>query len=265
MQASEADRLEQKHLYLDYQTTKKTTMTPHSTMIRKEAYQLAQAFQLDAAQTLLEKALQSELSEEEQWSLHYDLGKVFQDKFEMDNALEHYQTAIKLMDAQVERPDLLLARLYGACGLVYQDKGLEKKALECHHEAAAMLQQLPESEAGLYLASNLKYLGELYQEQEQLAESREYYRGALPLLQQRLGNGEGFLYLEASTVALQLAAVELELYLQGTSKSAPDAIRQLLSGAQSWLESLDGEDSIVEQRTSDLKRLSFMLDKVTGE
>jgi len=112
------------------------------------------------------------------------------------------------------------------------------------------------------LASNLKYLGELYQEQGELPKSRAHYRSALPLLQQHLGKGGGYIYLETATTALQLAAVELELYLQGRFRTEPDAIRQLLSGAQSWLEQLDAEDSIVEQRTADLKRLSYMLHKV---
>lgn len=238
-------------------------MNANSSAIRKEAYQLRQAFQFEQARELLEQALQGHLSTEEQWAFHYDLGKVFQDRFEMDKALEHYQKAMELIESVKPGPMLLLARLYGACGLVYQDEGQEKAALECHHKAAAMLRQLPEGEAGLYLASNLKYLGELYQEQGELPKSKAHYRSALPLLQQYLGKGEGFLYLETATIALQLAAVELELYLQGRFRTEPDAIRQLLTGAQSWLDQLDAEDSIVEQRTADLKRLSYMLQKVS--
>ncbi|MEQ8702432.1 MAG: tetratricopeptide repeat protein [Phaeodactylibacter sp.] len=239
-------------------------MNANSTNVRKEAYQLRQAFQFDAARTMLEEALQDSLPAEEQWPLHYELGKVFQDNFEMEKALEHYHIAIAGLEEASPEPSVFLARLYGACGLVHQDEGRETEALQCHHRAVEVLKQLPESEAGLFLASNLKYLGELYQEQSQLPESREHYRAALPLLQQGLGKGEGFLSLEAATVALQLAAVELELYLRGQFRISPDAIRQLLSGAQSWLEQLDVEDSIVEQRTADLKRLSYMLDKVGG-
>lgn len=239
-------------------------MSSNTPNIRKEAYQLRQAFQFEKARELLEQALQGDLPPEEKWCLHYDLGKVLQDGFEMEKALEHYQKAIQLMEAAEQAPSLLLARLYGACGLVYQDEGEEAKAIERHSKAVAMLQQLPEEEAGLYLASNLKYLGELCQEQGQLAKSREYYRSALPLLQQQLGKGEGFLYLEAATVALQLATVELELYLRGKFRITPNAVRQLLSGAQSWLGELEPEDSIVEQRTAELQRLSFMVDKVDG-
>jgi tetratricopeptide (TPR) repeat protein len=187
---------------------------------------------------------------------------VHQDQFDMEQALHHYHKAINGLEASGESPSLFLARLYGACGLIHQDEGREEEALECHHRAVALLQQLPENESAFFLASNHKYLGELYQEQEELLKSREHYRSALPLLQQRLGEGEGFLYLEAATVALQLAAVELELYLQGKGRTTAAAIRQLLTGAQSWLEELDAEDSIVEQRTADLQRLSFMLDKV---
>jgi len=237
------------------------TDTPN---VRKEAYQLRQAFQFDKARALLQDALNTDLPPDERWALHYDLGKVHQDQFEMEQALHHYHEAINGLEASGEGPSLFLARLYGACGLIHQDEGREEEALECHHRAVGLLQQLPESEAALFLASNHKYLGELYQEQEELPKSREHYRSALPLLQQHLGEGEGFLYLEAATVALQLAAVELELYLQGKGRTTAAAIRQLLTGAQSWLEELDAEDSIVEQRTADLQRLSFMVDKVEG-
>lgn len=230
--------------------------------VRKEAYQLRQAFQFDKARALLQEALNTGLPPAERWALHYDLGKVHQDQFDMEQALHHYHKAINGLEASGESPSLFLARLYGACGLIHQDEGREEEALECHHRAVALLQQLPENESAFFLASNHKYLGELYQEQEELPKSREHYRSALPLLQQRLGEGEGFLYLEAATVALQLAAVELELYLQGKGRTTAAAIRQLLTGAQSWLEELDAEDSIVEQRTADLQRLSFMLDKV---
>jgi tetratricopeptide (TPR) repeat protein len=230
--------------------------------VRKEAYQLRQAFQFDKARALLQEALNTGLPPAERWALHYDLGKVHQDQFDMEQALHHYHKAINGLEASGESPSLFLARLYGACGLIHQDEGREEEALECHHRAVALLQQLPENESAFFLASNHKYLGELYQEQEELLKSREHYRSALPLLQQRLGEGEGFLYLEAATVALQLAAVELELYLQGKGRTTAAAIRQLLTGAQSWLEELDAEDSIVEQRTADLQRLSFMLDKV---
>jgi tetratricopeptide (TPR) repeat protein len=230
--------------------------------VRKEAYQLRQAFQFDKARALLQEALNTDLPPAERWSLHYDLGKVHQDQFEMEQALHHYHKAINGLEASGESPSLFLARLYGACGLIHQDEGREEEALECHHRAVALLQQLPENESAFFLASNHKYLGELYQEQEELPKSREHYRSALPLLQQRLGEGEGFLYLEAATVALQLAAVELELYLQGKGRTTAAAIRQLLTGAQLWLEHLDAEDSIVEQRTADLQRLSFMVDKV---
>lgn len=239
-------------------------MSIESPNVRKEAYQLRQAFQFEAARALLQEALNTDLPPAERWALHYDLGKVHQDQFEMEEALHHYHQAINGLEASEEGPSVFLARLYGACGLIHQDEGREEEALECHHRAAELLQQLPESEAALFLASNLKYLGELYQEQGQLPESREHYRSALPLLQQHLGEGEGFLYLEAATVALQLAAVELQLYLQGKGRTTPAAIRQLLTGAQSWLEQLDAEDSIVEQRTADLQRLSFMVDKVEG-
>ena len=235
------------------------TDTPN---VRKEAYQLRQAFQFDTARALLEEALRTDLSPAERWALHYDLGKVHQDQFEMEKALHHYHKAINGLEASEEGPSLFLARLYGACGLIHQDEGREEAARQCHHRAVDLLQQLPESEAALFLASNHKYLGELYQEEGALPASREHYRSALPLLQHHLGKGEGFLYLEAATVALQLAAVELELYLQGKGRTAPVAIRQLLTGAQSWLEHLDAEDSIVEQRTADLQRLSFMVDKV---
>lgn len=230
--------------------------------VRKEAYQLRQAFQFDKARALLQEALNTGLPPAERWALHYDLGKVHQDQFDMEQALHHYHKAINGLEASGESPSLFLARLYGACGLIHQDEGREEEALECHHRAVALLQQLPENESAFFLASNHKYLGELYQEQEELLKSREHYRSALPLLQQRLGEGEGFLYLEAATVALQLAAVELELYLQGKGRTTAAAIRQLLTGAQSWLEELDAEDSIVEQRTADLQRLSFMVDKV---
>ena len=230
--------------------------------VRKEAYQLRQAFQFDKARALLQEALNTGLPPAERWALHYDLGKVHQDQFDMEQALHHYHKAINGLEASGESPSLFLARLYGACGLIHQDEGREEEALECHHLAVALLQQLPENESAFFLASNHKYLGELYQEQEELPKSREHYRSALPLLQQRLGEGEGFLYLEAATVALQLAAVELELYLQGKGRTTAAAIRQLLTGAQSWLEELDAEDSIVEQRTADLQRLSFMVDKV---
>ena len=232
--------------------------------VRKEAYQLRQAFQFDKARALLQEALNTGLPPAERWALHYDLGKVHQDQFDMEQALHHYHKAINGLEASGESPSLFLARLYGACGLIHQDEGREEEALECHHRAVALLQQLPENESAFFLASNHKYLGELYQEQEELLKSREHYRSALPLLQQRLGEGEGFLYLEAATVALQLAAVELELYLQGKGRTTAAAIRQLLTGAQSWLEELDAEDSIVEQRTADLQRLSFMVDKVEG-
>jgi tetratricopeptide (TPR) repeat protein len=232
--------------------------------VRKAAYELRQSFQFDAARALLEEALRADLPPAGRWALHYDLGKVHQDQFEMEEALHHYHEAINGLQASEEGPSVFLARLYGACGLIHQDEGREEDALRCHHRAADLLQQLPESEAALFLASNLKYLGELYQEQGQLPKSREHYRSALPLLQQRLGEGEGFLYLETATVALQLAAVELELYLLGNGRTTPAAIRQLLTGAQSWLEQLDAEDSIVEQRTADLQRLSFMVDKVDG-
>lgn len=230
--------------------------------VRKEAYQLRQAFQFDKARALLQEALNTGLPPAERWALHYDLGKVHQDQFDMEQALHHYHKAINGLEASGESPSLFLARLYGACGLIHQDEGREEEALECHHRAVALLQQLPENESAFFLASNHKYLGELYQEQEELPKSREHYRSALPLLQQRLGEGEGFLYLEAATVALQLAAVELELYLQGKGRTTAAAIRQLLTGAQLWLEHLDAEDSIVEQRTADLQRLSFMVDKV---
>lgn len=239
-------------------------MSIESPNVRKEAYQLRQAFQFEAARALLQEALNTDLPPAERWALHYDLGKVHQDQFEMEEALHHYHQAINGLEASEEGPSVFLARLYGACGLIHQDEGREEEALECHHRAADLLRQLPESEAALFLASNLKYLGELYQEQGALQQSREHYRSALPLLQQHLGEGEGFLYLEAATVALQLAAVELELYLQGKGGTTPAAIRQLLTGAQSWLEQLDAEDSIVEQRTADLQRLSFMVDKVEG-
>ena len=230
--------------------------------VRKEAYQLRQAFQFDKARALLQEALNTGLPPAERWALHYDLGKVHQDQFDMEQALHHYHKAINGLEASGESPSLFLARLYGACGLIHQDEGREEEALECHHRAVALLQQLPENESAFFLASNHKYLGELYQEQEELLKSREHYRSALPLLQQRLGEGEGFLYLEAATVALQLAAVELELYLQGKGRTTAAAIRQLLTGAQLWLEHLDAEDSIVEQRTADLQRPSFMVDKV---
>ncbi len=160
--------------------------------VRKEAYQLRQAFQFDKARALLQEALNTDLPPAERWALHYDLGKVHQDQFDMEQALHHYHKAINGLEASGESPSLFLARLYGACGLIHQDEGREEEALECHHRAVALLQQLPENESAFFLASNHKYLGELYQEQEELPKSREHYRSALPLLQQRLGEGEGF-------------------------------------------------------------------------
>lgn len=233
------------------------------TELRQKAYQLRQSYQYEEARQLLEQGLSQFKNPAETWALHYELGKNYQENFNMDKALHHYQCAIDDLKSEGGHPSVFLGRLYAACGLVCQDKGLEVEAIRCHHRAVAVLRQVPEEEGALFLASNLKYLGELYQEQSALAESREHYRPALSLLQQRLGKGEGFLYLEAATVALQLAAVEVELLMQSKIKGAQSA-RQLLEGAAAWLQQLDGEDSIVEQRQKDMGRLSRMLDKLSA-
>lgn len=233
------------------------------TELRQKAYQLRQAYQYGEARQLLEEGLSQFKDSPEIWALHYELGKNHQENFEMDKALQHYQQAISQLLLSGGGASVLLGRLYTACGLVYQDEGLEAEAIQYHHRAVEVLRQVPEEEGVLFLASNLKYLGELYREKGALAESREHYRPALSLLQQRLGKGEGFLYLEAVTVALQLAAVELELLMRGKI-NRPQSVHQLLKGASAWIQQLDGEDSIVAQRQEDLGRLSLMLKKLSA-
>jgi len=227
--------------------------------IRRQAYQLRQQFQYDQALDLLAGALQEQGQEEAAWALYYELGKTYQEAFEPEQAKAAYTEAIERLRTQSPPPTLFLARSLSALGLLHQDEGAEDAAIRCHEEAVKLLRQLPETEAGLYLSANLKYLGELHQEQGQLAHARESYRPALSLLQQRLGSGEGYLYLEAATVALQLAAVEIELLVQGRSDAAPKSVPHLLKGAHGWLNELDQEDSIVEQRREELARLRFLL------
>lgn len=227
--------------------------------IRKQAYHLRQLFQYDKARDLLSAALEELGEQDEAWALYYDLGKVYQEIFEPERARAAFAEAIRRLRAQSPTPKLFLARSLSALGLLHQDEGAEDKALRYHGEAVELLRQLPESEAGLYLSANFKYLGELHQEQGELARARECYRPALSILQQRLGSGEGYLYLEAAAVALQLAAVEIELLMQGRSNAAQKSVPHLLEGAHSWLNQLDQEDSIVEQRREELARLRFLL------
>ena len=233
--------------------------------IRKQAYQLRQSFQYDQAKSLLQNALQAadeqRLPASLQWELHYDLAKAYQETYDPAAAEAHYQKALSLLE-QEKGDCIFTARIWSSLGLLLQDEGRVNEAIDCHERAVHLLRQAPESQVLLYLASNYKYLGEMYQETGQLAKAREYYRPSLSYLQQRLGSGEGFLYLEAATVALLLVAVELELLVQGKGQMSAASVEALLSGARNWLSELEHDDSIVEQRWAEWQRLRFLLNKL---
>lgn len=60
----------------------------------KEVYQLWQVFQFDKVWALLQEVLNIDLFFVECWFLYYDFGKVYQDQFEMEQALYYYYEAI---------------------------------------------------------------------------------------------------------------------------------------------------------------------------
>ncbi|TXB67578.1 tetratricopeptide repeat protein [Phaeodactylibacter luteus] len=220
---------------------------------RRQAYALRQSFQFVKAREVLQAALRSPAAE-----LWYDLGKTEEESGRPEAAIKAYQAGIE--QAQESGQLLLLAQLREAQGLAYQDLGEEEQAVECHEAALAILKQLPEKEAGLFPAKVAKHLGELYFDRGDTALARSHFRSALTLLQLYIGQGEGFICLEAATVALQLAGVEI----RAGGDNVGTALH-LIAGAERWLDELDQDDSIVEERFAEARFLKRHCEQIMNK
>ena len=144
-------------------------------------------------------------------------------------------------------------------GSLYQEEGEEKEALQYYEQSLSILKALPAAESAPLILLAMKQIGSIHYEMEHFAPALQSFEKALELIGKYTPGPPAPVKLEAAAMATLSAAIQMEQTAGGRKAGGSRDAAQFISLAEQYLDDLEEEDALVEQRQEELNALKGIL------